>query len=178
VTSPTAFGLNPNYLINHPRTLYSELPLSHPNWLLMANTNTVIYPQQRHTPPPPCLIWHETSFIEENWLVLADIVIRYYLRNSKDIWDAQIRIKDNRPGFWMQVQACRVSKPQLNWKWQGIDHTLLMPLTACYQNKDWPWIIISGDQRVGSYCRKTLASWFKLECFMRINLSLALNCLN
>jgi hypothetical protein len=119
----------------------------------VANTNAVIYPQRRHTPPPPCLIWHETSFIEENWSVLADVVIRYYLRNSKDIRDARIRIKDNGRGFWMQVRACRVSKPQSNWKWQEIDHTLLTPLTACYQNKDWPWIIISGDQHVGSYCK-------------------------
>jgi hypothetical protein len=133
--------------------MYRELPLSHPNRLLMSNTNAVIYPQRRYTPPPPCLIWHDTSFVEENWSILADIVIRYFLRNSKDYRDARICIKDNGQGFWMQARACRISKPQSNWKWKEIAHTSLTPLTACYQNKDWLWVIISGTQDVGRYCK-------------------------
>jgi hypothetical protein len=151
--SPTAFALNPDYVVNHPKAMYPELPLGHTNRLLLANTDTVIYPQRRHTPPPSDPIWHETSFIEENWSALANVVIRYYLRNSKDVRDARIRIKDNGQGFWMQVKACRRNTPESKWKWQPIDHTELTPLTPCYQNKDWPWIIIGGKEDVGKYCK-------------------------
>jgi hypothetical protein len=66
--------------------MYPGLPLGHTNRLFLTNIDA----EQRHTPPPSGLIWHETSFIEENWSLLADDVIRYYLRNSKDIRDARI----------------------------------------------------------------------------------------
>jgi hypothetical protein len=41
-------------------------------------------------------------------------------------------------------------------------------------------LLLSNKRRSGKNVvkGKTLASWFKLECFMCINLSLALNCLN
>jgi hypothetical protein len=149
--SPTAFALNPDYMVSHSKAMYPELPLGYTNQLLLANTDTVIYPQQRHTPPPSDPIWHETSFIEENWSALANIMIRYYPWNSKD--DARIHIKDNGQGFWMQVKACRCNTPKSKWKWQPIDHTELTPLTPCYQNKDWLWIIIGGKEDVCKYCK-------------------------
>jgi hypothetical protein len=115
--------------------------------------DTVIYPQRRHTPPPFSPIWHPTSFIEEHWFRLADIVIRYHTRDTDKIWDAQICIKDNGEGFWMQVRACRKTALESNWSWKEIIHTELTPLTACQQNKDYLWIIIRGKQDVGRYCK-------------------------
>jgi hypothetical protein len=53
----------------------------------------------------------------------------------------------------MQARGCQVSTPESKWKWKEIKHTELTPLTPCYQNKDWPWIIISGNQDVGRYCK-------------------------
>jgi hypothetical protein len=149
---PTSFALNPDYVLNHPKAMYPGLPPGHTNRLLLSNTDAVIYPQRRHTPPPDP-IWHETSFIEDNWSVLANVVIRYYLRNSKDIRDARIQVKSNGQGFWMQARASRIDTPESKWKWQEITHTELTPLTPCHQNKDWPWIIISGNQDVGRYCK-------------------------
>jgi hypothetical protein len=40
-----------------------------------------------------------------------------------------------------------------HWKWKAIEHTELAPLTASHQNKDYPWIIISGKQDIGKYCK-------------------------
>jgi hypothetical protein len=148
-----AFGLNPDYVINHPKVMFQELPWWHTNQLLTANMDTVIYPQRRHTPPPFSPIWHPTSFIEEHWFRLADIVIRYHTRDTDKIWDAQICIKDNGEGFWMQVRACRKTALESNWSWKEIIHTELTPLTACQQNKDYLWIIIRGKQDVGRYCK-------------------------
>jgi hypothetical protein len=151
--SPKAFGLNPDYLINRPAVIYPNLPLSHPNRLFNANTDAVIYPQRRHTPPPPCLLWHETTFIEEHWSVLADVLIRYYKRNTNLVRVAQIRLKDNGQGFWMQARACRKDTPEASWKWEEVKYTELTPLPACHQNKDYPWIIISGGEEGGRYCK-------------------------
>jgi hypothetical protein len=133
--------------------MFQELPQWHTNYLLTANTDTIIYPQRRHTPPPSSSIWHQTSFIEEHWLRLADVVIRYHTRDTDKIRDARIHIKDNGDGFWMQVQACRKTALESNWRWKEITHTQLTPLTACQQNKDYPWIIIGGKQDVGRYCK-------------------------
>jgi hypothetical protein len=102
-TRPNDFGLNPDYLINHPKALYPVNPPNHPNRLLLANKDATIYPQQKHTPPPAHLIWHETSIIEENWAALANVVIRYHLRGTDHIRDARVHIRENREGFWMQV---------------------------------------------------------------------------
>jgi hypothetical protein len=154
--SPKAFGLNPDYVVNHPKGLFQELPLWHMNRLLTANTDALIYPQQRdtHTPPPPSgPMWHETTFIEENWRHLADVVIRYQTRDTKQVRDARIRIKDNGEGFWMQVRACRKTASESEWTWKAIEHTELTPVTACQQNKDYPWMIIGGKQDVGRYCK-------------------------
>jgi hypothetical protein len=115
--------------------------------------NAVIYPQRRHTPPPSGLTWYETTFIEENWAILADVLIRYHKRNTNLIRVARIRTKDNGQGFWMQARACRKDTPEANWKWEEVKYTELTPLTACHQNKDYPWIIISGGQDVGRYCK-------------------------
>jgi hypothetical protein len=41
--------------------------------------------------------------------------------------------------------------PESKWKWQPIDQAELTLLTPCYQNKDWPWIIISSKEDVGKY---------------------------
>jgi hypothetical protein len=150
--SPKSFGLNPDYVINHPKAMYPGLPLWHTNRLFSANTDALIYPQRRHT-PPPSLMWHETSFIEEHWSVLADVVIRYRLKSTDHVRDARIRIKDNGEGFWMQVRGCRKTTSESNWKWKEIKHTELTPLTPCQQNKDYPWIIINGKQDVGRYCK-------------------------
>jgi hypothetical protein len=53
----------------------------------------------------------------------------------------------------MQVRACRRNTPEALWKWEEVKHTDLTPLTACHQNKDYPWIIISGGKDVGRYCK-------------------------
>jgi hypothetical protein len=153
--SPKAFGLNPDYVVNHPKALFQELPLGHTNRLLTANTDGLIYPQQRHThtPPPSGPMWHETSFIEEHWCHLADVVIRYQTRDTKQVRDARIRIKDNGEGFWMQVRACRKTASESEWTWKAIEHTELTPVIACQQNKDYPWIIIGGKHDVGRYCK-------------------------
>jgi hypothetical protein len=134
--------------------MFQELPQWHTNRLLTANRDAVIYPQRRHTPPPSSpIIWHPTSFIEEHWSRLIDVVIRYYTRDTDKMRDAQIRIKENGEGFWMQVRACRKTALESNWRWKEIRHTELTPLTACQQNKDYPWIIIGGKQDVGRYCK-------------------------
>jgi hypothetical protein len=153
--SPKAFGLNPDYVVNHPKALFQELPLWHTNRLLTANTDSLIYPQQRdaHTPPPSGPMWHKTSFIEEHWRLLTDVVIRYQTRDTKQVRDARIRIKDNGDGFWMQVRACRKTASESEWTWKAIEHTELTPVTACQQNKDYPWIIIGGKHDVGRYCK-------------------------
>jgi hypothetical protein len=109
---PKHFGLNPDYLLNHPKALYPGNPPDHPNRLLFSNKDSVIYPQRRPTPPPPHLIWHETSFIEANWSVFANVLIRYYKRNTDLVRVARIRTKDNGEGFWMQVRACQRNMPE------------------------------------------------------------------
>jgi hypothetical protein len=53
----------------------------------------------------------------------------------------------------MQAKKARNGKPESQWQWQEVKHTELTPITACYQNKDYPWIIISGKQDVGKYCK-------------------------
>jgi hypothetical protein len=53
----------------------------------------------------------------------------------------------------MQARACRKVTPEANWKWEEVTYTELMPLPACHQNKDYPWIIISSRQDVGRYCK-------------------------
>ena len=53
----------------------------------------------------------------------------------------------------MQARACRKDTPEASWKWEEVKYTALTPLTACHQNKDYPWIIISGGQDVGRYCK-------------------------
>jgi hypothetical protein len=53
----------------------------------------------------------------------------------------------------MQARACRKVTPEANWKWEEVTYTELTPLLACHQNKDYPWIIISGRQDVGRYCK-------------------------
>jgi hypothetical protein len=93
------------------------------------------------------------SFIEEHWSVLADVIMRYRLRDTGFVQDARICIKDNGQGFWMQVRACHKTESERNWTWKEIKHTELTPLTASHQNKDYPWIIISGTNDVGSYCK-------------------------
>jgi hypothetical protein len=152
-TTPKDFGLNPDYILNHPKALYRENPPNHPNRLLLANTEAVIYPQRRHTPPPPFLIWHKTSFIEENWSLLANVIIRYNIRGTDHGRDARIRTKGNGKGFWMEFKSARHGAPESKWKWKEIKHTELTPLTACHGNKDYPWIIVSGKQDVGRYCK-------------------------
>jgi hypothetical protein len=102
-STPKQFGLNPDYVLNHPKALYAGNPPDHPNRLLFKNKDAVIYPQRRHTPPPPHLTWHETSFIEENWSALAEVIIRYYKRNTDLVRVTRIWIKNNGEGFWMQV---------------------------------------------------------------------------
>jgi hypothetical protein len=92
-------------------------------------------------------------FIEANWSVLANVLIRYYKRNTDLVRVARIWIKDNGEGFWMQVRACRRNTSEALWKWEEVKHTDLTPLTACHQNKDYPWIIISGGKGVGRYCK-------------------------
>jgi hypothetical protein len=164
------FGLNPDYVINHPRGMYRENPPDHPNRRLFANTDSIMYPQRRQfddtgtvivpqrpkTPPPTFNIWHETSFMESHWRILAGIVIRYYERGSRNERHAKVVVKANGLGFFLRYLRSGEDTPERNWRWSEICYKTLTPVRASYRNRDFLWIVLDGEYS-GRYCKAVYA---------------------
>jgi hypothetical protein len=150
------FGLNPDYVLNHPKDIYQENAPNHPNRRLFDNTDAVIYPQRSRTPPPLHNIWHETSFIESHWQVLLGIIIRYYERGTLNERNSKLYAKDNNSGFFMKHLRSGEKTLETRWKWAEISYMKLTPVRASYRNRDYLWIIIDGEH-VGRYCKAVYA---------------------